>query len=74
MTSARRDERNLVNNSFQPTSSPLPFKNKACIAGHKEIAQPVYDAVMQGTDDGSWVDYGWKGKKKHAYDQHSFVD
>lgn len=33
----------------------------------KEVAQPIYDALMQGTDDGAWVDYEWKGKQKHAY-------
>lgn len=33
----------------------------------KELAQPVYDAVMQGTDAGVWVDYEWKGEQKHAY-------
>lgn len=33
----------------------------------KELATPVYDAIMQATFDGSWVDYEWKGKQKHAY-------
>ena len=33
----------------------------------KELALPVYDAVMKGTEAGAWVDYEWKGEQKHAY-------
>jgi len=33
----------------------------------KELALPVYDAVMKGTEAGAWVDYEWKGEQKHSY-------
>ena len=33
----------------------------------KKEAPPVYDAVAQGTPDGKWVKYQWKGKEKNAY-------
>jgi signal transduction histidine kinase len=33
----------------------------------KEVAEPVYDAVMRATHDGVWVDYEWKGAQKHSY-------
>ena len=33
----------------------------------KEVAGPVYDAVMKATPAGNWVDYKWKGKQKHSY-------
>jgi signal transduction histidine kinase len=33
----------------------------------KEKAAPAYDAVVQATPDGTWVQYEWKGKEKNAY-------
>jgi hypothetical protein len=33
----------------------------------KEEAEVVYNAVVKGTPEGSWVDYEWKGKMKHTY-------
>ncbi len=36
-------------------------------ASLKEKAPPVYDALIQSTAKGVWVDYVWKGKQKHSY-------
>jgi signal transduction histidine kinase len=33
----------------------------------KEKAAPVYDAIIQATPEGTWVDYEWKGAMKHSY-------
>lgn len=33
----------------------------------KVKAEPVYNECAKATADGVWVDYVWKGKKKHAY-------
>lgn len=33
----------------------------------KEKAAPAFDAVVQGTPEGTWVMYEWKGKEKNAY-------
>lgn len=33
----------------------------------KEEAAPVYQALMQATPEGVWVEYEWKGKVKHTY-------
>lgn len=33
----------------------------------KEAAEPVYQALLQATPDGVWVEYEWKGKMKHTY-------
>ncbi len=33
----------------------------------KEKAPPVYNALVKATRQGVWVDYTWKGKKKHSY-------
>ncbi len=32
-----------------------------------EIAEPVYEALIQSTPEGTWVDYEWKGAQKHSY-------
>lgn len=32
-----------------------------------EKAPPVYEALMQATPEGVWVEYEWKGKVKHTY-------
>ena len=33
----------------------------------KEKAPPVYDALVQATAEGVWVQYEWKGKTKNTY-------
>ena len=33
----------------------------------KEVAGPVYKALLQATPEGVWVEYEWKGKLKHTY-------
>ena len=33
----------------------------------KEKAEPVYNALMKATEEGTWVDYEWQGKQKHSY-------
>jgi hypothetical protein len=33
----------------------------------KEAAEPVYDALMHSTAEGTWVDYVWKEQQKHSY-------
>lgn len=33
----------------------------------KEVAGPVYEALLQATPEGVWVEYEWKGKMKHTY-------
>lgn len=33
----------------------------------KDKAGPVYNALLKATPGGVWVDYEWKGKKKHTY-------
>lgn len=33
----------------------------------KEKAPPVYQALMQATPEGVWVEYEWEGKVKHTY-------
>ena len=33
----------------------------------KEKAMPAYEAVIQATPDGTWVQYEWQGKEKNAY-------
>jgi len=33
----------------------------------KEVAPPVYEALMQASPEGTWVKYEWKGKEKHTY-------
>jgi len=33
----------------------------------KEKAGPVFEALIQSTPDGVWVDYEWKGAMKHSY-------
>jgi hypothetical protein len=33
----------------------------------KEKAGPVYDALLNSTPGGTWVDYEWQGKQKHSY-------
>ncbi|WP_136808870.1 hypothetical protein [Desulfosediminicola flagellatus] len=32
-----------------------------------EKAPPVYEALMQATPEGVWVEYEWQGKVKHTY-------
>ena len=32
-----------------------------------EKAAPIYQALQQATTEGIWVDYFWKGAKKHTY-------
>lgn len=33
----------------------------------KDVAGPVYQALVKATTDGVWVDYEWKGSLKHSY-------
>ncbi len=33
----------------------------------KEVATPIYEALVQATPEGVWVNYEWKGKVKHTY-------
>jgi hypothetical protein len=33
----------------------------------KEKALPVYEALLQATPKGVWVEYEWKGKTKHTF-------
>jgi signal transduction histidine kinase len=33
----------------------------------QKLAEPVYDALINSTEDGTWVDYVWKEKQKHSY-------
>lgn len=33
----------------------------------KEKAPPVYEALMEATPEGVWVQYEWQGKTKHTY-------
>ena len=33
----------------------------------KEVAEPVYNELINATADGNWVDYVWKEKQKHTY-------
>lgn len=33
----------------------------------KDIAKPVYKALINSTKKGTWVDYVWKEKQKHSY-------
>jgi len=33
----------------------------------KEVAPPVYAALMQASPEGTWVKYEWKGKVKNTY-------
>ena len=33
----------------------------------KEVAEPVYNALSQSNEDGTWVDYVWKEEQKHSY-------
>lgn len=33
----------------------------------KEVAPPVYEALMNASPEGIWVKYEWKGKEKHTY-------
>jgi hypothetical protein len=33
----------------------------------KEKAAPAYEAVVQATPEGKWVQYEWQGKEKNAY-------
>lgn len=32
-----------------------------------EKAAPIYEALQQATPEGLWVNYLWKGAKKHTY-------
>lgn len=32
-----------------------------------EKAPPVYEALLQATPEGVWVEYEWQGKTKHTY-------
>jgi adenosyl cobinamide kinase/adenosyl cobinamide phosphate guanylyltransferase len=33
----------------------------------KDVAGPVYEALVKATPEGLWVEYIWKEKKKHTY-------
>jgi len=33
----------------------------------KELAEPVYNALIKSTEKGTWVDYVWKEQQKHSY-------
>lgn len=33
----------------------------------QELAEPVYNALINSTEEGTWVDYVWKEKQKHSY-------
>ena len=33
----------------------------------KDVAPPVYEALMHASPEGTWVKYQWKGKEKHTY-------
>jgi hypothetical protein len=33
----------------------------------KEVAPPVYAALLQASPEGTWVKYEWKGKEKNTY-------
>jgi hypothetical protein len=33
----------------------------------KEVAPPVYEALMHASAEGAWVQYEWKGKEKNTY-------
>lgn len=33
----------------------------------KEKAEPVYDALIVSTPEGTWVEYEWQGKQKRTY-------
>lgn len=33
----------------------------------KEAAEPVYNALLEATPEGVWVEYEWKGKQKNTF-------
>ncbi|WP_448874176.1 hypothetical protein [Desulfobulbus propionicus] len=68
-----RDPSSFAPDAFTPYVFVMKLNGRLLVhptlAGEdlKERAKPIYEALLQATPDGIWVQYTWKGKNKSTF-------